>query len=260
MLTPEQARDRLPALVDHVVRLTDAADLDAPVPSCPDWSARDLIVHLGNVHRWVVQAMTTGNAEDPLPAAAPDHALASWYRGVADEMLELFAATDPLTPCWTFGMKPRRAAFWFRRQAQEVGDPPLGSGGRGRPGSRYRGRPGRRRHRRSGHDLLSAAGPIRTDRAADRESCAGARRNAAAVGVLRRRDRPGRQTRRDRVRPGGRPAAAALGPDRSRRPASSVDRLVSSSPPGAARGHRPVTRPVSTVPCREREIGSDVPA
>ncbi len=120
MLTPEQARDRLPALIEHVVELIGAADLDAPVPSCPDWAVRDLVVHLGNVHRWVVQAMTTGNADDPLPAAAPHDALASWYRGVADDMLDLFAATDPLTPCWTFGMRPRQAAFWFRRQAQEV--------------------------------------------------------------------------------------------------------------------------------------------
>ena len=120
MITPERARALLPGEVDGVLELLAVADLGTSVPSCPGWSVRDLIVHVGNVHRWVVQAMTTGDAEDPAPAVSPDHELGAWYRGVADDLLALFAETPPETPCWTFGMEPRRAAFWFRRQAHEV--------------------------------------------------------------------------------------------------------------------------------------------
>ncbi len=30
------------------------AGLDAPVPTAPDWTVRDLIAHQGMVHRWAV--------------------------------------------------------------------------------------------------------------------------------------------------------------------------------------------------------------
>ena len=48
-----------------MLELFATAELGAAVPSCPGWSVRDLVVHLGNLHRWVVQAMTT-----VLPASA----------------------------------------------------------------------------------------------------------------------------------------------------------------------------------------------
>ena len=34
------------------VRYADRAGLDAPVPTCPDWTVRDLVAHQGMVHRW----------------------------------------------------------------------------------------------------------------------------------------------------------------------------------------------------------------
>jgi hypothetical protein len=35
--------------------LADAAtrtELDTPIPTCPDWRMRDLVRHVGGVHRW----------------------------------------------------------------------------------------------------------------------------------------------------------------------------------------------------------------
>ena len=34
--------------------------LDAPVPSCPDWTVADLVAHLGVAHRWA-----TANVREP---------------------------------------------------------------------------------------------------------------------------------------------------------------------------------------------------
>ena len=45
--------DRLAFEVDQFVALLDTADLDAPVPTCPEWTVTDLAVHLGIIHRWV---------------------------------------------------------------------------------------------------------------------------------------------------------------------------------------------------------------
>lgn len=123
MISPPRARDHLVGEVDRFVAMLGRADFDAAVPACPHWAVRDLVVHLGDIHRWVIQAMTTGNAEDP-PSDAPrgdDPALIAWYRRTADDLLALFAATEPDTPVWTFGPPPRTAAFWFRRQVHEVG-------------------------------------------------------------------------------------------------------------------------------------------
>jgi uncharacterized protein (TIGR03083 family) len=113
------ALERLTAEVP--VLLTDV-DLDGPVPSCSDWTVRELVVHLGEVHVWAEQCIRLG---DPVerPLAGPGRgsaALAGWYRHCADTLLQTLRTTSPDTPCWTFGPPPREAMFWFRRQAHEV--------------------------------------------------------------------------------------------------------------------------------------------
>src|SRR5215467_3594765 len=45
----------LDAITRESGALADAAEragLDAPVPSCPDWTVADLLVHLGGVQQW----------------------------------------------------------------------------------------------------------------------------------------------------------------------------------------------------------------
>ena len=47
------------------VRYADRAGLRAPVPTCPDWTVRDLVAHQGMVHRWAA-ALLRGEADiDP---------------------------------------------------------------------------------------------------------------------------------------------------------------------------------------------------
>lgn len=36
------------------------ADLDAAVPTCPQWVLRDLVRHVGMVHRWATVDVTQG--------------------------------------------------------------------------------------------------------------------------------------------------------------------------------------------------------
>ena len=35
-----------------LARAAERAGPDAPVPACPGWRIRDLVRHVGNVHRW----------------------------------------------------------------------------------------------------------------------------------------------------------------------------------------------------------------
>jgi uncharacterized protein (TIGR03083 family) len=46
--------------------------------------------------------------------------LRTWFDDGAAELVATLRTTDPATPCWHFGPKPRTAGFWFRRQAHET--------------------------------------------------------------------------------------------------------------------------------------------
>jgi uncharacterized protein (TIGR03083 family) len=96
-------------------------DLAAPVPSCGDWRLRDLTHHLGQVHRWarvaVLEGHPNGASDDP-PAERDE--LVTWFDEGVTALLTTLRDAGPDAPCWSFGPKPRTAAFWFRRQAHET--------------------------------------------------------------------------------------------------------------------------------------------
>jgi len=125
---PTAPRDWLPRLTaaaDHVTAVLRTGDLTAAVPSCPGWDLTDLTHHLGRVHRWATTILQTGESqpdpdENPGPAPAERAALAAWFTEGVAGLLARLSATDPQVPCWTFGPRPRTAAFWFRRQAHET--------------------------------------------------------------------------------------------------------------------------------------------
>ena len=91
------------------------ADPDGAVPSCPEWTVRDLVRHMGGVHRWAAGFVTSGRTEpsdadlDEVVGTWPaDADLAAWLgQGCADLVAALAAAPDDLQ-CWTFLPAPRR--------------------------------------------------------------------------------------------------------------------------------------------------------
>ena len=48
-----QECDGLAAAVDSFANAIEGADLSTPVPTCPEWTLRDLVTHMGQIHRWV---------------------------------------------------------------------------------------------------------------------------------------------------------------------------------------------------------------
>jgi uncharacterized protein (TIGR03083 family) len=120
----------LPEYLDAITResaaLADAAEragLDAPVPSCPDWTVADLLVHLGAVQQWarvtVEQRATERISRRELPGPPEAADLVAWFREQAAALVATLAATDPATPVWSW-THDHTAAFWFRRQANEA--------------------------------------------------------------------------------------------------------------------------------------------
>lgn len=104
------------------------ADPDAPVPTCPDWRVRDLIRHVGGVHRWAATVVRERRTE-PLGLADPtdivdippdDETMLEWFRDGHADLVETLATADPAIACWSFLPAPSPLAFWARRQAHET--------------------------------------------------------------------------------------------------------------------------------------------
>jgi uncharacterized protein (TIGR03083 family) len=99
-----------------------AAGLDAPVPSCPDWDVRALLVHLGGVHRWVTKIVRE-EAQARLPrdsTPAPDDDPIAWLAAGADALLDVLKSTAPDVAVWNWAGAPEVASFWSRRMAHET--------------------------------------------------------------------------------------------------------------------------------------------
>ncbi|QCR19076.1 maleylpyruvate isomerase family mycothiol-dependent enzyme [Agrococcus sp. SGAir0287] len=120
-IPPPDLRIHLAREVRAMVALARRADdedaWDAPVPSCPGWSLRDLVAHVGGIERWVLHALAHGDGDAPAPRVPDDAGLAAWLAGSAQALLEALAV-DPATPAWTMA-PPRTVGFWIRRQAHE---------------------------------------------------------------------------------------------------------------------------------------------
>jgi len=97
---------------------------DAPVPSCPDWDADDLLWHLGEVQFFwgtVVREGVSGEeAEARTPERPRDRAgLADFFTRASRELVGVLAVTPPQAPAWSWSTE-QTAGFTRRRQAHEA--------------------------------------------------------------------------------------------------------------------------------------------
>src|SRR5262249_29954881 len=106
----------------------EGAGLDAPVPACPGWRVRDLLKHLGYVHRWAAGYVREQHAgwvdrasEAEILAGGPeDDELLTWFREGHASLVRVLETADPDMTCWPFLEAPSPVAFWARRQAHET--------------------------------------------------------------------------------------------------------------------------------------------
>lgn len=105
-----------------MAELARTGPLDAPVAACPGWDLRELVVHVGRVHRWAREAVVTAAPPGELELAAPGdpEALAAWVLEGADALVAALTATAPDAPTWHFFAAPKVAGVWRRRQAHET--------------------------------------------------------------------------------------------------------------------------------------------
>ena len=124
-LTADQLTAGLTASTEVLAALASQPDLSTPIPTCPEWTMRELCVHTGRAHRWAA-AITSARAQQPIPfREVPDGKLPAepaergdWLRAGATRLTDAVAEAGS-DPVWTFdGAQP--SLFWLRRMAHET--------------------------------------------------------------------------------------------------------------------------------------------
>ena len=108
-------------------RMADLArgDLDAPVPTCPEWVLRDLVEHTGFVHRWQTAAVRDAVTDFPDGATwrhgpVDGEPWADWFQAGVDAAVRDLGAVGPTETRWTWFAPDQTAGWYHRRITQET--------------------------------------------------------------------------------------------------------------------------------------------
>jgi uncharacterized protein (TIGR03083 family) len=125
VLAPERYYEVITASTGTLAGLVDGADLAMAIPTCPDWTLRQLATHVGRGQRWAAQIVSTRSAQaiafrevpgGRIPDDPAEHA--GWLRGGADRLVTALGKGGD-APVWAFG-EQRPAGFWARRMTHET--------------------------------------------------------------------------------------------------------------------------------------------
>ena len=122
-LTIDQHLAALRDAVSAFARHAQAAGLDVPVPTCPDWTVRRLIGHQGMVHRWAAANLRGRTIEIDATERAGRRAPSpvDWLRdGAIDLVAAITEAPDDVRTIVFLNDAPGPRAFWARRQCHET--------------------------------------------------------------------------------------------------------------------------------------------
>ncbi|MFE4775324.1 maleylpyruvate isomerase family mycothiol-dependent enzyme [Streptomyces sp. NPDC056713] len=117
-------QDRSAALRSSVA---GSPNLDVRVPSCPDWSLRDLVEHLTDVQRFWAAAVVAGPSEKPATVAPVDDTLSvdllARSAAATQELIAALRGAGPAADCWTWWGNsdvPTTSGAVARHQVQEA--------------------------------------------------------------------------------------------------------------------------------------------
>jgi uncharacterized protein (TIGR03083 family) len=124
-LTADRYAAEIEASTAGLAEIVAAHDQGLPIPTCPEWTLRQLVTHVGRAHRWAAE-ITRTRSEAFIPfRAVPDGRLpddragqCAWLRAGAARIVDAAreAGSDLV---WSF-TGPVPAGFWLRRMAHET--------------------------------------------------------------------------------------------------------------------------------------------
>ena len=142
-LTADQYVAEIEASTAGLAEILAEHDQSLPIPTCPEWTLRQLVTHIGRAHRWAAEITRTRSKTFIPFREVPDGKLpddraeqCAWlHAGAARIVNAVREANSDLV--WSFtGQVP--AGFWIRRMAHETlvhrADAQLASGEEPEPG------------------------------------------------------------------------------------------------------------------------------
>jgi uncharacterized protein (TIGR03083 family) len=112
---------------ERLAEVASRTDPGAAVPTCPDWRLRDLVRHVGGVHRWATGFVLgagvqprDGDLERFVGGWPADADLVTWFEEGHRALVEALVVAPADLDTWTFLDAPTPLAFWARRQAHET--------------------------------------------------------------------------------------------------------------------------------------------
>jgi len=99
---------------------TARADPSLPVPSCPGWVVRDVVIHVATVYQHKIACMRLGRAPDPWPPQPPAGDPVDWLDASLTELVAELIDRGPDAPSYTWFEEDQTVGFWYRRMAQET--------------------------------------------------------------------------------------------------------------------------------------------
>jgi uncharacterized protein (TIGR03083 family) len=124
-LTADQYAVEIEESTAGLAEILAERDQSLPIPTCPEWTLRQLVTHVGRAHRWAAE-ITRTRSDTAIPfRAVPDGRLpddraeqCTWLRAGAARLVDAVgeAGSDLV---WSF-TGPTTAGFWLRRMAHET--------------------------------------------------------------------------------------------------------------------------------------------
>jgi uncharacterized protein (TIGR03083 family) len=124
-LSPERYCAVIEQTTAGLASVVGSADPELPIPTCPDWTLRQLATHVGRAQRWATAITAARSAEFIEFRAVPDGKLPDevaargpWLTAGAARLVAAVADAGD-DEVWAFGtLTPAR--FWARRMAHET--------------------------------------------------------------------------------------------------------------------------------------------
>jgi uncharacterized protein (TIGR03083 family) len=106
------------AFIDAVA----AGPLDAPVPTCPEFTVDTLAAHVGRFESWWTHILCegTGRPKPPFSEEVAPGDRVPWLRTIREHLLTELRAAPPETVTWTWYPPDQSAAFVARRVSNEL--------------------------------------------------------------------------------------------------------------------------------------------
>lgn len=111
--------------IEAMADICEGADLSLRVPSCPEWSLRQLVEHTGTVHRWAARMLEQRSPariqrrQVDVGLPGDQAGLAGWLRDGARVFARAARGADPDHEMWSWGA-PKATRFWPRRMIHET--------------------------------------------------------------------------------------------------------------------------------------------